>query len=92
MASSSSIGKGVPCASALSVQVGAGYPMCERRISSFGRPVSCSRGEQRVGEHVEVVGISPSSWTSQPYARNRPAASSLSASSVDPSIVMWLSS
>ena len=48
------------------------------------------RRTERGLEHVEVVGDSPSSTTSQLYARNRSTMSSFVDRSVAPSMVMWL--
>ena len=90
--SSASLPIASPCAAAVSVYFGDGNPMWLRSTMTLGRSASAMPSRIARSSASRSLAISPASMTCQPYALKRSTGSSVSASSVGPSIVMWLSS
>ena len=83
---------GAPCASAVSCLLGLPKPMLVRTITRVGRSRSAKAISIAAESPARSVFPSATFSTFHPYARKRPAASSRKARSVDPSIVIRLSS
>ena len=87
----SSAPSGAPCASPVSIALGAGNPMWLRSAMIDGR----SRSSRAAAMAARIAARSSASSTRcvcQPYDAKRASTSSLNATAVSPSMEMWLSS